>query len=489
MPYPFLFVGQGFSTTYKCLEGDIWFEEPPAEGVHSWIAEQIPAPLRFALSFAGLARPVRATHGVRFSGAILHFASDDSLEARVRVLYSRKYAGVDPARAFADLIRARSQDRRFRDHIPTRDEWATFCDAFQRAVLTIHERCRVFLVLLPGNGEYGEELGPWHDWSCEHAHLVASRAAREPWTSARDMSYLAANLLQDVFKKIRLDAVPESQRQVWLSWLDRLIDEGDAAPRDDFVEHVESIITSLPEAEREPAMLRLRPSTVAAVAARRAQRWAAVLLRTGSATEIAEAITSGRLSIETALRTLGSKMRKPPRLDEVVAVCPPLSLIRRGASAELAAALAQRAVTPRDIQACAVVWPDVAEPILATAVSSAPFPDTPGKARTEFLSAVNSLAVRHQRNGDFEAAWAVMAPYVSFGTELPYLCHTAACSLAKRGQLDEALDQLQTAAEHGYPHMRKVALDRDLEALFGHPRFHAIVAKATPPAAAPADNE
>src|ERR1700689_4243856 len=75
--YPFLFLGQGFGTSYKCCEGYIWFLRAPGERDKKKILALLPLPLRL---------------GGRIEGCFMHFGSDDRLESFVKAAYCRRYA-------------------------------------------------------------------------------------------------------------------------------------------------------------------------------------------------------------------------------------------------------------------------------------------------------------------------------------------------------------------------------------------------------------
>src|ERR1019366_7931945 len=75
--YPFLFVGQGFGTSYKCCEGYIWFLRAPRASDKKKILDLLPRPLLL---------------GGRIDGCFMHFGSDDRLESFVKAAYSPRYA-------------------------------------------------------------------------------------------------------------------------------------------------------------------------------------------------------------------------------------------------------------------------------------------------------------------------------------------------------------------------------------------------------------
>ena len=120
--YPFLFLGAGFGTSRKNLGCHICFARPPSADERPAIEELLPPALTNVKSWAP---------------AMLTFASDDILEARV-------------------------SSRRGR---PTRADWIAFCEDVERRVIEIHRVCPIALFVKDDDGEYGGTLGPWHFWS------------------------------------------------------------------------------------------------------------------------------------------------------------------------------------------------------------------------------------------------------------------------------------------------------------------------------------
>jgi hypothetical protein len=237
--YPFVFVGEGFVTSYKCLEGYLWFEKPPNAVAQRRIVALVPRPLLL---------------GARFAGCLMHFGSDDRLESFVKATYSPNYAKTDFDKAVETLEgfwRAGSDA-----YIPTRREWAAFNDHFDLAVTKIHRISKLRLALKPGNGEYGTRLGPWHRWSVKNAASLAEIAANGRGKTTSDASFLAANLIQDVLRDHARMHVAE--RSVWLAWLDKLAVEGDRYLKDAFVGMAKELVESAPEAKQEELLRSLR---------------------------------------------------------------------------------------------------------------------------------------------------------------------------------------------------------------------------------------
>jgi hypothetical protein len=237
--YPFVFVGEGFVTSYKCLEGYLWFEKPPRPAARKRIVALVPRPLLL---------------GARFEGCIMHFGSDDRLESFVKATYNPKYARMDFEKAVEMLEafwRAGSDA-----YIPTRREWAAFNDHFDRATTKIHRISKLRLALKPGNGEYGTRLGPWHRWSVKNATPLAALAANERRKTTRDLSFLAANFIQDVLRDRTRMHVEE--RKAWLAWLDKLAVEGDWYSKDAFVGMAKDLVQSAPEERQAELLFSLR---------------------------------------------------------------------------------------------------------------------------------------------------------------------------------------------------------------------------------------
>lgn len=84
---PFLFFGHGFGTSERALECYLWFARAPGGRTRARIKKLLPFPVS---AFA------------RFHGELLHFGSDDDLEARISAAYHPAYADRDPADALDD---------------------------------------------------------------------------------------------------------------------------------------------------------------------------------------------------------------------------------------------------------------------------------------------------------------------------------------------------------------------------------------------------
>jgi hypothetical protein len=244
--YPFLFLGQGFGTSYKCLEGYLWFVAAPTAVQQKQIIALMPKPVLL---------------GARFdTPTILHFGSDDRLPAFVRAAYNPAYAKRPFAEAVEELEEIWQADPDDVRYYPTRRDWKAFCDDFERVVRAVHRISPLALALKPDDGEWGMKLGPWHRWSVKNAGRIAERAAREQVKTSRAMSFLAANMFRDVLRRYARRRT-SAERVLWLHWLDKLVAEGDEYVRETFVEHAASLLRSFPERERATLEAELRPVT------------------------------------------------------------------------------------------------------------------------------------------------------------------------------------------------------------------------------------
>jgi len=244
--FPFPFIGEGFGTSYKCLEGYIWFHETPAKRDHAAILKLLPEPMRVV---------------ARVEGDLLHFGSDDALESRVKLRYSKAYQSRPPEEVFEELEELWQSGSD--DYIPTKSEWKAFCDDFRACVEKLHTRWPIRIALKPDQGEYGMSLGAWHRWSMSQLLPIAAHAAAQKAKPTRGMTYFAANLIQSVLleRPPKPDEIPR-----WLPWLDKLAAEGDKDLRDELVGFINEMLERVPEnaAELEAT---LRPSVRKKVAA------------------------------------------------------------------------------------------------------------------------------------------------------------------------------------------------------------------------------
>lgn len=240
---PFLFFGQGFGTSARALECYLWFANPPGERSREWMRRRLPFPVS---SFA------------RFHGEVLHFGSDDELEARISAAYHPDYAGRDPEQAL--------DDARVEHPEPGSGEWKAFCADFEEMVLKAHERNKLIAVLKPDDGTYGRRPGPWHRRSLARAAELAERASRGDATPRGVWSALAMNLLEEVLPTSEAaKKLSAASRMPWLAWLDQLVSTGDRALRDAFVERAAWVLDAMPVRERTEALATLGPGTARAV--------------------------------------------------------------------------------------------------------------------------------------------------------------------------------------------------------------------------------
>jgi hypothetical protein len=246
--YPFLFLGQGFATSRKCLEGHLWFERLPKASEQKRIVELVPLPVLL---------------GARFQGELMHFGSDDRFELFVKAAHARKFARIPFSLAVEQLERLWLESPDTSHWMPTRAEWAAFCDDFERAVRKIHRVCKLRLVCKPDDGEYGMKLGPWHRWSAVRAHRIAELASKDARKTTREMSYLAANLIKDLWCDSKsFSRLASEQRIVWLRWLDKLVAEGHPEVNHALVGWLDALLKVFPQDARDPMMRTLRKSTV-----------------------------------------------------------------------------------------------------------------------------------------------------------------------------------------------------------------------------------
>ncbi len=169
---------------------------------------------------------------------------------------------------------------------------------------------------------------------------------------------------------------------------------------------------------------------------------------------------------------------------ETTAVTPPEDLaeltasIARHASAHLPAVLARLpddvALVPQLYNASFSVDRLRALQILRRVLALPEPPKTTGEARTALVMAWNNSCIYAHAIGDYRLAVELAEGGQRFGTENPYIYHSAACAYAAVGQIDRALAQVSLAIEHGYEHAEKMETDADLAPLQSDPRFAAL---------------
>ena len=166
---------------------------------------------------------------------------------------------------------------------------------------------------------------------------------------------------------------------------------------------------------------------------------------------------------------------------ETTASTPPEDLaeltasIARHASAHLPAVLARLpddvALVPQLYNASFSVDRLRALQILRRVLALPEPPKSTGEARTALVMAWNNACIYAHALGDYRLAVELAEGGQRFGSENPYIYHSAACAYAASGEIDLALDQVAKAIEHGYEHAEKMETDPDLAALSPDPRF------------------
>jgi hypothetical protein len=101
-------------------------------------------------------------------------------------------------------------------------------------------------------------------------------------------------------------------------------------------------------------------------------------------------------------------------------------------------------------------------------------PASDDAGRAAYVMAWNNACIHAHALGDFDRACTLADGAQRFAAENPYIYHSAACAYAAAGRLDQALAQVKAAIEHGYDHIEKMEVDRDLGPLLGEPQFKAL---------------
>jgi predicted DNA-binding WGR domain protein len=182
--WPFLFFGAGFGTSERSLECYVCFAKAPTRAQQADITETLPKPLaRFA----------------RFDGVLLHFGSDDDLEASVKAAYGK---GIGD---------------------PTPREWQLFCDDFERSVKALHEGHPLIAVVKPDSGEYGKKLSQWHRDSVSSAERLAEHLNASVKKPKASYAAFTQNVAEDVLESDdAANALSDAARGAWRTWLDRV---------------------------------------------------------------------------------------------------------------------------------------------------------------------------------------------------------------------------------------------------------------------------
>jgi predicted DNA-binding WGR domain protein len=243
LKFPFLFVGHGYGTSYKCLECFIAFVEAPNPKQREAIVAALPLPLR---SFA------------RFSAEVLHFGSDDGLESYIFAAYDPAYAQLPFKQALKVAPKMEAEGFKF----PPRKLWAAFCDDFERAMHAVQKICKIRMVIKPDDGEAKNTL--WHKWSVLESYRVAQWATLKVQKPSKALSWFFMNLLQAVLPEESLAArrLSPAVREIWLMWLDVLMGRGDQDLTDEYAERVQMIVDAYPKSERTTALAKLSKKTI-----------------------------------------------------------------------------------------------------------------------------------------------------------------------------------------------------------------------------------
>jgi len=221
---PFLFVGHGFGTSYKCLECFIWFSRAPSVAQKRKIRALLPRPLT---SFA------------KFAGDLLHFGSDDALEAYVKAAYEAPFA-KKPFEAAVDEVNALAEAAGFAEeaYFPKTSSWRAFCKDFERAMREIDRVAKIELVVKPDDGE--DKRGAWHKASVIGAYKFAEHALRTKRKPINEAAYLTINVCESLAFGSPA-RIPPRARKAWLRWLDVLRRSGPRDCRDEFAECAENL--------------------------------------------------------------------------------------------------------------------------------------------------------------------------------------------------------------------------------------------------------
>ncbi len=94
-----------------------------------------------------------------------------------------------------------------------------------------------------------------------------------------------------------------------------------------------------------------------------------------------------------------------------------------------------------------------------------------GEARTALVMAWNNACIHAHALGDYKLAVELADGGQPYGSENPYIYHSAACAYAAVGDVDRAIGQVKLAIEHGYEHGERMETDTDLSSLQSDSRF------------------
>jgi tetratricopeptide (TPR) repeat protein len=95
--------------------------------------------------------------------------------------------------------------------------------------------------------------------------------------------------------------------------------------------------------------------------------------------------------------------------------------------------------------------------------------------KTDSIEALRILAELVSRKGDMKRAVELDRRLVDLQPEDFLARYNLACSLARAGRADDAIDALSRAILLGYDDLAHMEADPDLESLHGHPDFQALL--------------
>ena len=179
--------------------------------------------------------------------------------------------------------------------------------------------------------------------------------------------------------------------------------------------------------------------------------------------------------LEAALELLDEAALAGTDLEEV---CELVGSVARHAPGHLGALLARLptngALVPYLYNTSFSVERPQALAILRKVLSLPPPGRDAGEARTALVMAWNNACIHAHALGEYRLAVELADGGQPYGTENPYIFHSAACAYAAVGEIDRALDQVARAIEHEYEHAEKMETDNDLAPLQKDPRFSAL---------------
>ncbi len=239
--FPFLFLGQGFGESFRCLECFAWFHKAPTAAQRKTIAALIPLPV---------------TSFVRFEGDLLNFGSADDLEVRVNARYAPENATTPYAQALRE-VSAAAEAADFDEEVinPKTKTWKAFCADFERAAVAIHAVAPLRLMLKPN--DQGTKGGDWQRWSLLESHQFAQWCLAEH-RKPGPMTMATLNIMQDVLEApATIKRLSPKARSTWLQWLDVTRSKGPRDTRDDVEEFASALFDALSKEERAEVLPRV----------------------------------------------------------------------------------------------------------------------------------------------------------------------------------------------------------------------------------------